>query len=521
MSRTGSNKRIAINTAVIYCRLIATLGLSLYSTRFVLEALGQADFGLYNVIAGVVSMFAFIAATMATTTQRFISYTMGAHGDTEHLRVVFGSSITIHALLSLGVALIVLFGGWWVIDHLLTIPAGKHQLAIFVLFTVCAGLVGTINSVPFEALLMAHENILFVSVCQVINAVVKFGGAIVLLYVDGERLKLYALIMAALPFLLYLFEAAFCLMRYPESRVRLRDMKPTLMMREFGKFAGWVMVGTTCTTLRSQGISIILNMFWGVVVNAANGVANQVNNTLQFFSTSITTSLRPQLIKSAGENDTRRMMTLIFASCKYPLLLVSLAGIPIIVAMPYILSIWLKQVPEYTCSFCRLMILGTMMRQSYMGLVAGMEAKGNVRNLHLTVGLLTISVVPAGYFLAKAGFDPQLIYWCQVASQLLCTVCLIYLAGREIGLPRGSLCRDVYLRCLAVIAVLFAADWGLWLLMPENVLSLVALLFVDIVVFAALLFSVGLTRGERGTVAGGLRKIKVVGKLFPAHKKTI
>lgn len=514
MSRTGSNKRIAINTAVIYCRLIVTLGLSLYSTRFVLEALGQTDFGLYNVIAGVVSMFAFIAATMATTTQRFISFTMGQHGDLAHLRTVFGSSLTIHALLSVVVGLIVLVGGWLVIDNLLTIPPGKHELAIFVLFTVCAGLVGTINSVPFEALLMAHENMLFVSVCQVVNAVVKFGGAIVLLYIDGERLRIYAIILASLPFILYLLEAAFCLLRYPESRVSLRDMRPTLMMREFGKFAGWVMIGTTCTTLRSQGISIILNMFWGVVVNAANGVANQVNNTLQFFSTSITTSLRPQLIKSAGENDTQRMMTLIFASCKYPLLLISLAGVPIITAMPYILSLWLKSVPEYTCSFCRLMILCTMMRQSYMGLVSGMEAKGRVKRLHLMVGGLTISVVPAGYFLARAGFDPQLIYWCQVVSQFLCTVWLTYISGREIGLPRRRLLSEVYLRSLAVIAVLFAVNWGAWLFLPRSFLALVALGFIDIVTFAVLLYVFGLTDRERAKGVGALRRVKIIDRLF-------
>ena len=173
-----NNKRIAVNTVAIYCRLVLSSGIALFSTRYVLEALGEEDFGLYNVIAGVVALFSFIASTMATTTQRFISFTMGSAPDTGRIREVFGSSLCLHVVVAFVVAAVVLLGGWLLIDNVLSIPQGKHSDALFVLVSVCFGLVGTIVSVPFEALLMAHENIVFVSVCQMFNTLVKLGGAL-------------------------------------------------------------------------------------------------------------------------------------------------------------------------------------------------------------------------------------------------------------------------------------------------------------------------------------------------------
>jgi len=230
-----NNKRIAVNTVAIYCRLVLSSGIALFSTRYVLEALGEEDFGLYNVIAGVVALFSFIASTMATTTQRFISFTMGSAPDTGRIREVFGSSLCLHVVVAFVVAAVVLLGGWLLIDNVLSIPQGKHSDALFVLVSVCFGLVGTIVSVPFEALLMAHENIVFVSVCQMFNTLVKLGGALLLLYLEADRLRIYAVIMACLPFLLLLMEGSFCLRRYPESRFGVGELGRPVVFKEIGR----------------------------------------------------------------------------------------------------------------------------------------------------------------------------------------------------------------------------------------------------------------------------------------------
>lgn len=496
----SSNRRIALNTGVIYLRLVLTLGISLYSTRFVLEALGQADFGLYNVVAGVVAMFAFISATMATTTQRFISFSMGVGNDVATLKRVVGSAVSIHSLVAVVVSILVLAGGWWAIYNLLNIPPGKTPDALFVLVSVCVGLVGTIISVPFEAMLLAHENILYISVCQTVNAVLKFGAAFVLLVVDNDRLRLYAVLLAVLPYVIGLLEAGFCFLRYREARITIQDLRPGIVMKEFSRFAGWVMIGTTCMTLRNQGVSILLNMFWGVVLNAANYVANQVNSTLQFFSTSITTSLRPQLVKSAGEGDTERMMTLIFAASKYPLLLIILAACPVIVAMPYVLQLWLKTVPVYTVLFCRIMLLSTIVGQAYMGIVNGLEAVGKVKIMHIFCGSAYIAVLPGCYFLARFGYAPESFYWCVVLFQVIILGYLIHLASRLIALDTRRFFFDVILRSVGLFAVLIFLDGVAWELLGRSFVSLCLLLVADLAIFALLALAFGLTKNERGNV---------------------
>lgn len=505
---TRSNKRIALNTGVIYFRLILTLGISLYSTRFILEALGNSDFGLYNVIAGVVAMFAFISATMATTTQRFISFSMGVSNNVSDLKRVVGSAVSIHLLMSVVVAAIVFAGGMWAIHHLLKIPDGKTPDAIFVLVSVIVGLVGTINSVPFEALLMSHENILYVSVCQIVNAVLKLGIALGLLVLSADQLRVYAVLMAALPFILLILQSAFCFAKYPETKISGRDMRPGVVMKEFSKFAGWVMIGTTCMTLRNQGIAVLLNMFWGVAVNAANSVANQVNSTLQFFSTSITTALRPQLVRSAGEGDYTRMMSLMTAASKYPLLLIILVSCPIIVAMPYILSLWLKEVPDFTVVFCRIMLLNTIIGQAYMGIVNGLEAIGKVKILHIFCGSAYLLTLPAGYLLARQGFDPQTLYWVVTFFQVGVLVYLIRLAKRQIGMDVGDFYVNVVGRCSVVFVFLMIANYFMWTYLTTSILSLVALFFVDLILFAVTCLVVGLNKSERETVMGLLSKVK-------------
>ncbi len=499
-----NNKRIAVNTVAIYCRLVLSSGIALFSTRYVLEALGEEDFGLYNVIAGVVALFSFIASTMATTTQRFISFTMGSAPDTGRIREVFGSSLCLHVVVAFVVAAVVLLGGWLLIDNVLSIPQGKHSDALFVLVSVCFGLVGTIVSVSFEALLMAHENIVFVSVCQMFNTLVKLGGALLLLYLEADRLRIYAVIMACLPFLLLLMEGSFCLKRYPESRFGVGELGRPVVFKEIGRFAGWVMIGTTCGTLRAQGVSIILNLFWGVVINAANGIATQVSSTLMFFSTSITTSLRPQLVKSAGEGDWNRMNTLVFAACKYPLLLLTLFGIPLIVAMPFVLSLWLKTVPDYSVVFCRLLVLSALFNQATIGLTIGMEACGKVKLIHTIVGGSFLLVLPVGYFFAHIGFPPQSLIWCIVINEIVASILRIILARRLIDLNVSRFFSDVLLRSGAVVAVLFLISYFIWNSVTPGLPMFLILCLTDFILFIVLTLVLGLNRHERLKVVKGM-----------------
>lgn len=481
--------------------------LSFFTTRYILEALGEVNFGLYNIIAGIVFLFSFIATTMATTSQRFISYSMGASKDIADVKKVIGASISLHMVIAVVAATFVVIGGLIFIYNILNIPSGSYGDATFILYTVSVGLIGTILSVPFEAILMAHENIIFVTLCQICSSLSRLVTAIVLLSFSTDRLRIYAVIMSVIPFILLFVQALYCLHKYSETRFSISDLKHWDLFREMGQFAGWVMVGTTCTTIRNQGVSILLNMFWGVIVNAANGIAGQVSCTLAYFSTSLTTSLRPQLVKSAGNKDIQRMNTLIIAACKYPLLLISLFGIPLIIAMPYILSLWLKTVPDYTSTFCRLLIISTLFNQSTIGLTIGMEACGKIKYVHTCVGITFLLMLPIGYLLAAKGFSPQSIMWCVVVSEIAASIIRIIIAAKTISLNVTMFVKDIIIRSALIIAIVTGISYFVWTHLVPNIFSFLIFGIVYFVEFLFMLYFIGLNRSEQIYLCNHIRKI--------------
>ena len=409
---SDNNKRIAKNTAVLYFRVIITLFLTLFSTRYVLLGLGSEDFGTYNLIAGVVALFIFISGTMAATTQRFISYEFGSTHDITKVAKVFNTSIILHFLIAIFIFIVIISTGIILIDNVLSIPTSNIEQAKIVLLSVAIGLIWTIISVPFEATLMAHENILFYAIIQLLSVFTKFGIALLLLIIDNNRLIIYAILMAGVPLLVLICQAIYCFKNYKETHINKRYLilRNNPYIKPMTSFASFALFGNIGWTVRTQGFSIILNIFWGVIINAANGIANQVSAALLTFSSSLTTSLRPQLIQAAGENNNKRLIQLTKAACKYPFLILSLIGIPIFIIMPYVLELWLTDVPEYSILFCRILILDVMLNQSTLGLALIMDAKGKIKLLHSLIGTSLILTTILIYFIALYYKSVSLVY---------------------------------------------------------------------------------------------------------------
>ena len=490
------NTRIAVNTAVIYIRLLITIFVSLFSTRYVLLALGETNFGIYNLVAGVVALFSFISATMAGTTQRYISYNMGL-GDIKQVSNVFYNSCIIHVTIAVVVALLVETAGLYLVNHVLTIPEGKLEDAQFVLHCVTIGLVFTVLTVPYEAVLMAHENILFVSLITIFNSLIKLGGAVVLLYVAVNKLRLYAIIMATLPLICLMLQYWYCKKNYGETSANQSTTRDFALIKEMSGYAGWVMIGVTCGTIRTQGTAMLLNIFFGVIANAANGIAMQVNGVLQQFSTSITTSIRPQLVKSVGENNTHRMLSLTYAACKYPSLLLALFAVPLIIAMPYVLELWLKDVPDNASVFCTLLILGMFFNQLTMGLTTAIEAIGRVKLLHLLIGALHIVSIPVAYILFKLGFPAPTVFWCIVIEELVSAIFRVILAKKLINISIRMYIQDVVCRVLFVIVIVGLSGYYLWTLLSVNILNFILLCVSSVFVYIVSILIYGANKEER------------------------
>jgi putative phospholipid-translocating ATPase len=435
MSTTSdNNKRIAKNTAVLYLRVVLTLFLTLFSTRYVLLGLGNEDFGTYNLIAGVVALFTFISGTMAATTQRFISYEYGATHDINKVAKVFNTSIILHLIIAIIIFIIIISVGILLIDKVLSIPPGNMGQAKIVLVSVAVGLIWTIMSVPFEATLMAHENIIFFAIIQLLGVFLKFGIALLLLIIDNNRLITYAILMAGVPLLVLLCQAIYCFKNYQETHLNKHYLilRKNAYIKPMTSFASYALFGNIGWTIRAQGFSIILNIFWGVLINAANGIANQVSAALLTFSSSLTTSIRPQLIQAAGEGNNERLIKLTKAACKYPFLILSIIGIPLFITMPYILKIWLNDVPQYSILFCRILILDVMLNQSTIGLALIMDAKGKIRLLHTLVGFSLIFTTISIYFIAQIYKSVFFVYCFIIINDLIIITIRLFIVRHAI-----------------------------------------------------------------------------------------
>lgn len=398
------NKRIAINTGVLYIRVFLVMFITLFSTRYILKGLGESDFGLYNLIAGVVALFSFISGSMAASTQRFISFELGKSHDIHNVKRVFNTSLCLHLILSIIVILVVSLAGILMINYVLNIPPENHEIARWVLILVSIGLFGTILTAPYEAVLMAHENILFYAIVNIIQSILRLGVAVLLIFLTSHQLIIYAILMAAIPLIALLCQALYCRTHYNETRIEsaLFKVRNNPIAKEMASFSGYALFGNIGWTIRIQGFTIIINLFWGVLMNAANGIANQVSAALLTMSSSLTTSLRPQLIQAAGSGDKHRLMQLTLAASRLPSIILSAIGIPLFIGMPYILNIWLTDVPDYSILFCRILVLDVIINQSTFGLALIMDAKGEIKYLHslvcVSMVVMTMVAFTVGYF---------------------------------------------------------------------------------------------------------------------------
>ncbi len=392
-------QRVVINTLAQYIRTAINLCLSLYSTRLVLSALGVDDYGIYTLIAGVVSLLAFVVNAMVVTTQRYMSFYNGK-GDVEKLKEIFTNSVFIHILLGIIVALIIEGVGIFLFDGFFNIEPSRIDAAKIVYHCVTIMLVLSFLTAPFRALLISHENIVFISIIDVLDGILRVAIAVAISSVSVDRLIIYAELLCLIQLLNFLAFSIYDKRNYEECVLpRVKDVKINYL-REISSFAGWTIYSVGCIAGRTQGVSIILNKFFSVAVNAAFGVALHVSGALSFLSHSVINAMNPQIMKAEGAGNRERMLRLAEMESKFCFLLIGMIVIPCIFEMPGLLSIWLKEVPEYAVLFCRFILLTSMVDQLTIGLGAANQAIGDIRNYSITVNSIKLLTLV-----------PILIYW--------------------------------------------------------------------------------------------------------------
>lgn len=427
-------QRIIVNTAAQYTRTVLNVCLSLYSTRLILSALGQSDYGIYSVVAGVVSMISFATNALVVTTQRFLSFNHGA-GDKEKVYQIFGNSVLLHLLIA-GVLLLVLGSLTYPIIHnVLHIDSDRLTAATYVYGATVLMLCLTFITAPFRALFIARENIVYISIVDVADGILRVLIAVFLAYVAHyDRLITYAFLLIGISVFNLIAFVGFSLLRFEECHLpRLREWNKEYI-RNLSGFAGWTIYSTGCIIARTQGIAVLLNRIFGSVMNAAYGIALHVSGAIHFLAQALTSAMNPQIVKAEGAGDRQRMLSLAASSSKYAYLLLSLVSIPLIAEMPAILQVWLGDVPEHAVMFCRFVLAASCIDQLTIGLGTANQAIGKIRNYSLSINTIKVMTLPGAWIVLRMGYPVDGVMWCYIGFEFCCMLARLPFLKKTAGL---------------------------------------------------------------------------------------
>lgn len=388
------NKRIAKNTIFLYFRTILILLISLYTSRVVLKALGVEDFGIYNVVGGVVALFGLVSGALSAAVTRFLNIEMGRN-NVQNLKNIFSSAITIHVALAIIIIILAELIGPWFICHHMTIPQERINASLWVFHCSIITFAVNLFSVPYNACIIAHENMKVFAYISIMEAILKLLIVYILLLLPYDKLAVYGILMLFVAVFIRIIYQVYCRMHYPESHFRLFfDWK---IIRPMFGFASWNMLGSTSVLLADQGVNILLNIFCSPIVNAARGIAMQVNHATNSFSSNFMTALNPQITKKYGANDLYRFKQMIFNGSRFAMCLLTFISLPILVDTEYILYLWLGQVPEYSVNFVRLILIFSISESMSNTFTTGLLATGNIKKLMLTVAICRMMNFPLSY----------------------------------------------------------------------------------------------------------------------------
>lgn len=448
-----NSQRVIVNTIAQYTRTIINVCLSLYSTRLILSALGQSDFGIFSVVGGVVAMLSFVTNALVITTQRYLSFYHGKQ-DIQQVRAVFGNSWLLHLLL--GVLLVSILSGLgpWITQNFLNIEVTRRSAALFVYFAAVAMLFLSFITAPIRALFIARENIVYISIVDVLDGVFKLVIALLLARMTCDHLTTYSSMLIGISLFNLLAFTLFAAIKFPEFHLpRLRELNKEYI-QGLSNFAGWTIYSAGCVIARNQGISIVLNLFYGTIVNSAYGIALQVSGAVQFISTSILNAMNPQIMKAEGAGERQKMLQLCERESKYAFLLFALVAIPLVAEMNTILQIWLTDVPEHAVMFCQSILIAALCDQISVGLTSANQAIGHIRNYNLIFYTLKLLVIVIGWICLKNNLPIQSIMWCYVLVELFTSLLRLPLMKWIADIDMWHFCKSVFARiavpCIAV-----------------------------------------------------------------------
>lgn len=502
MPYISDNQRIAKNTIVLYIRMFCSMVISLFTSRIILDSLGVDNFGIYNVVGGFVAMFSLMSSSLTNSISRFLTFELGK-GDTEKLKRVFSTSLNVMFALSVVVLLVGETIGLWFLNHQLNIPVERMGAANLVYQLSIATFIMGLVSVPYNASIVSHEKMTAFAYIGIFEIMMKLVIVYTLYLSPFDKLKTYAILLFLLSLSIRIIYGIYCSKKFNESHYRFIFDKP--LLRQMTSFAGWNFFAQSAYQLNGSGVNMLINIFFGVALNAARGIAYQVNNAVCQFTSNFMVALTPQITKNYAAGELVEMHKLVLRGAKFSYFLTLFFLIPICIETEYILNLWLVKVPNYTISFVRWTLYITAINMFSGTLISALHATGNIKRYMIIVGLVEVTNFPLTYIAFKLGADPLYSYYIYFGVYLMLTLLRLYLIKDLIKMSGRQFVVEVYVKSAFVTAFAAILPLTLMSIMPDGFLRLVAICIVSALSTVWAVYAFGLTSSEKTRIVSVVR----------------
>ena len=500
--------RVIKNTGFLYIKMGITLFVSLLTTRMILASLGASDFGIFNVVGGAIGLLGFLNSTLANATQRFMSYAEG-EGVLDKKKKIFNISIVLHLIIAI-ITAILLFGVMYpLFNGILNIPTDRLYAARIIYISLICSTLLTIINVPYDAIMNAHENMLYYSIIGVFESLFKLGVAFVCAHTEFDKLIVYGVLMAIIPLITLTIMKVYCHRKYEECVLTPFKYWDSSMAKRIASFSGWNFLTAISSLFSAQGSSLVLNHFFGARLNASQGIANQLNGQLSAFSVTMLKALNPVIVKKAGAKDMVALNKITLEGCKFSTLLIMLFAIPFILEMPYVLYIWLNKIPEWTVVFCILQLVQTMICQLANPAATAVYAQGDIKSYALYKSIMNIMPLILSYVSFHFGggpiwlYIPMIVFWAIGGD-----VVIIYYAVKKCLLNLteylSNVCRPIIIINIGMVCGGLIPIFS----MKSSFYRLILTFIVTTISMVISLLLVGLNDSEKNILRNLARKVK-------------
>lgn len=491
---SDNNKRIAKNTLALYVRMFFIMAVTLFTSRVVLSALGVEDYGIYNVVGGVVAMMGVLNSAMSVSTQRYLTFELG-RGDMVRLKQTFSLCLTIFFLLSVIVVVLAETIGLWFLNTQLIIPPERMEAANWIYQFSILSCISSLIAMPYNAAIIAHERMNIYAYVGIFEVVLKLLIVYMLFVIPADRLVIYGFLFMLSHFIVTGIYLGYCWKKFMETRYTLYWEKT--LFKELISYSGWNLFGSLSGLVKGQGLNILLNMFFNPAINAARGIAYQINAAITQFFTNFYTAVRPQITKYYAQGNMKEMQNLIFRSSKLAFYLIMLISLPIIIETPYIVNLWLGQLPDYVVPFTRLIIAISAIDSMASPLMTAAHATGNIKLYQSSVGTMTILNVPVSYVFLILGYSPLVVFYISLIISVICLFMRLWIVRRLMEFPVMDYIVKVFGTSLMVCTLSLILPIITHIILEECLVTVIIVCIVSLLSSVVCIYFVGMDNKEK------------------------